>query len=411
MRTHGSLRTSGARQVMLVGALVLLNGCGGAEPGDAPGDAPWGSLESAPEFRLTQEYRLGGVEAAEQEAFSREPRIAVRSGGELFLLDQGSAQVYEFTPDGTFVRGFGGEGDGPAEFNFASDLGLVGDTVWVRNLPTPFLNLFDLEGGFLRRHAMEELAVGRTGMPDGPDAMLDGGVHVSIAQVPLGGEPGQQRVPVRLVSADEAVDTAGFVMDPPGPYAPGAGSLGASHPGSVPPRWAVTPGGGSLVFIDWDASGAVTIREVRPDGAETLDTLRLPVVPFLPGAVDSIVTIAADSVRARIERTRARLPPEIAPTVPSDLEDRIRNALALGSSLPPVRSFLVGTDGARWIERPIAPNRWEWAVFDRELRPVGRVSLPEGHALRAATTTAIWTTHTDALDVPYVTKFELVVGG
>lgn len=375
--------------------------------GDELVDGATGSLNAAPEFRLIQSYQLGGVEASEYEAFSREPRVAARSDGHLFVLDQGTDEVTEYAADGTLVRAFGGQGEGPSEFSFAGDLGLVGDSVWVRNLTPPFASVFAPDGTYVRRQAVDELVVGRTGMPDGPDAILVGGYHLSVAQAPLGSEPGGQDVPVRLIAASGEVDTLDIVVDPPTAYAPGVGSLGAWYPGTIPPRWAVTPGGESVVVIDWDPSGLVYVREAVLGGGETLDSVQLPMVSLSSEAADSIVNAAADSARARIQRAQEQLPPEVAPTVPSDLEERIRSALNLGPALPPVRDFVVGTDGSLWIERPVAPNRWEWAIFDRELRPIGRITLPDGHTLRAATPDAIWTTRTDALDVPYVTKFEL----
>lgn len=400
-------RIGGSLGILPFVALVVVAGC--ADP--ASRDRQVGSLDDAPEFGLSQSYRLGGVEASEEEAYTREPRLAVRSDGRVFVLDQGAGRVSEYAANGAFVRAFGGRGEGPGEFTFPGDIGMVGDTVWVRNLSPPFVSLFDLQGTLLRRHTVTELAIGRTGVPDGPDAMLAGGHHLSIAQVPLGSEPGPQRVPLRLVSASGSVDTVGFVVDPPSAYVSGVGTLRAWYPGSVPPRWAATPDGRAVVLVDWDASGEISIRSVAPEGDETVDTLRLTAVPIAAASVDSIVSVAADSTRARIGRARERLPPEVAPTVPSDLEERIRSALDLGSALPPVRSVLIGTGGALWIERPIAPNRWEWAVFDRRLRPIGRIGLPDGHTLRAATPDGIWTTHTGDLDVPYVTKFELLRPG
>ncbi len=122
---------------------------------------------------------------------------------------------------------------------------------------------------------------------------------------------------------------------------------------------------------------------------------------------DSITAAAVDSVRALATRTNELFGREVV-SLPDDLEGAVAAGLGLGASLSPIRRMIAGADGSIWLEHLTGPGNHIWVVLDESARPLSRVKLPDGHSLRGATRTAIWTVHQDEFDVPYVTRFDLV---
>ncbi len=114
---------------------VALHGCSGAADGRLPHD-----LHDAPERTLVEVFRLGGLEPPEAEMFDALPLIvmAVDRDERLFVLHRRQGRVAVFEANGTFVRWIGhGAGRGPGEFNTPDRIGLLGDTVRIRNMSPP----------------------------------------------------------------------------------------------------------------------------------------------------------------------------------------------------------------------------------------------------------------------------------
>lgn len=384
-----------------------------APAGRAGGDASRRVIPAGepPARSLVERFRLGGPDAPEPETFQRTPSVAVASDGHLFLLVRSANEVRVFGPDGRYERVVGGEGEGPGEFGNAVYLGLVGDTLWMRNLSPPFVSFFSREGAYLRTRRIEEMVISRTGVPEGPEAMLQGGRSFSRGIVPLGGPRTPVEVPLLIFSADRTVrDTIGTVVDPPGVPVPGLGTRRGIRPGPRPPLYDVVPGGAGVVVATWGgptrADGEVTLERFGPTGQlERTDTIAFQPVPLAPSTVDSIVAAGADSAHALAERIQASGIPD-PPELPSDVADQIRESLDLGSAYPPIGALRAGIDGTVWMERIFGPSS-DWVAFDASGDPLFRVQLPTGHALRAASRDAIWTSHVDALDVPYVSRYDL----
>lgn len=360
-------------------------------------------LATLPELSLVEAVRLGGPEAPEEQLFATPPVAAIGADGTLHLLDRPEGEVRSFDRDGVFLGRFGGQGDGPGEFRFASAIGRIGDSLWVRNASPPNLELFDGDGGYLGRRTIENPTIGPTGMPVGPERLLRGGVLLQRVPGPPGGAPA--RVPLLLVGSD-ATDTVAGVVEPAGFHLPGVGGLAvAVDPPS--PLYAVTADGAALVLAAWSdlVPGEVIVtRHDALGGAATHDTLRFDPVPLEPADADSMVAAALVQVEAVAERVRAQAGPD-AITLPDDLEGAVADALGLGATLPPVRALLAGANGTLWLERPLAPGRSEWVVLDPDGRPEARVTLPLGHILLAVDDARVWTLTRDDLDVVYVVGF------
>lgn len=72
-------------------------------------------------------------------------RIHVDSG-EVFVLDFQANAVFRFSDQGAFLGSIGEKGQGPGEFQTATDFWVQGDTVWVADAGNHRLQSFDREG-------------------------------------------------------------------------------------------------------------------------------------------------------------------------------------------------------------------------------------------------------------------------
>ena len=97
------------------------------------------------EFR--EVLRLGGTESG-AEAFFQLGAAGVQTlGTQTYVLDRGNFRVSVFDADGSHLRSFGGEGDGPGEFRFPTSLAVAPDgRVWVRDALKPAPVAFDSLG-------------------------------------------------------------------------------------------------------------------------------------------------------------------------------------------------------------------------------------------------------------------------
>ncbi|MEQ9400988.1 MAG: 6-bladed beta-propeller, partial [Longimicrobiales bacterium] len=137
---HGRPAPWSGRRVgtaVLLGA-ALLAGCGACGEGSpdtsagpaAPADTLVQTLDGTRYVSLRERHRLGGDDT-DDASFYLVRAAALGAGGEVFVLDGGNHRVFVFGPEGTLLRAFGREGQGPGEFQRARHLAVRGDSVLV----------------------------------------------------------------------------------------------------------------------------------------------------------------------------------------------------------------------------------------------------------------------------------------
>ena len=67
-----------------------------------------------PEFEAV--YRVGSLDGAEWEVFSRVSAVGFSQSGDLYVMDDQGGRIVLLSREGEFVRQFGRIGDGPGEF-------------------------------------------------------------------------------------------------------------------------------------------------------------------------------------------------------------------------------------------------------------------------------------------------------
>jgi hypothetical protein len=403
MNVHPQIVPPSVRIILLLAlAIAGLEGCRMADA------TPEDSLSHAPLLQLEESFRLGGLESPEFEAFQGEPQLAVDQREFLYVLHPDIGQIAVFDGRGHYVRWIrGGRGDGPGEFTSAARLGMIGDTLWVRNRTPPRISRFLTDGAhvgtdqaFVNANYRTTAGVqGVTGylqsgrawmVPDG-FVMAQAGSE-AIAPFMLGNRPMEERSTLFSWRANRG-RLAGTNFDPI----------------PEPPFYDVASDGSRIVVADWSEAtpAELVVRVIAPDGGE-LQSWSFAVAPTaVPQPVrDSLVQAGRDQVAEVRQRVIAQgIPEHSAPAVPTAAD--VRRAVYLPEYYPPIREVRAGIDGTFWLRRSdgLRPDRW--VALDPSGVPQFAVVLPGDVRLRAASRAAVWGTTSDELGVPYVIRWNV----
>ena len=154
---------------LLAGLSSILPGC---RAGDAPADATFSVRDSAgieivesvapawegEGWRLSAEPSvvIGRVEGDERYLFGEVAAGMVLRDGRIAVVDEQSALVRVYSPEGVHLEDWGGRGEGPGEFTFPGGIfPYRGDSVLVSEWGAGRLTIFDGRGRFGRSFAPE----------------------------------------------------------------------------------------------------------------------------------------------------------------------------------------------------------------------------------------------------------------
>jgi hypothetical protein len=394
---HGVLRVSAFALL-----ICTLQGC--TDPGD--GHAV-GDLAGAPDRALVETFRLGGVEPIEAEMFDSWPQLVVDADGRLYVLHGRQGRVAVFGPDGGFLRWIGaGSGRGPGELNLPIRVGLLADTIWIRNLNPPHITLFRPDGTLIRTDPVFlDATPGMMSATQGFSGYLTGGrAWVEPDSPPSAWDEGRLPVSALELGTREAGDARDTVLT----WRGNRYRMRGLHfdPVPEPPFFAVATDGSAVVLAEWsdDAPGRLGLRTLDPDGSLRWNE-DLTVTPRAMSRDErqSIIQDAIDQVdELRENLLEMGLSSAGAPAVPTEAE--VRELTFLPSHHPPIRAVSMGVDGTIWLrlEEPGPAERW--LALDAEDGVLFRIELPEGARLGQATREAVWYAESDELGVTWVVR-------
>ena len=161
----------------------------------------------------------------------------------------------------------------------------------------------------------------------------------------------------------------------------------------------LAPDGSSAVLVRrraWSGSGAAEFHVVRID-ADGDTTLRRT-VDYEPRSVPR--GFFADDVKRLVE-----LPGVVDRRA---LNRALHEFYEQRRYFPPVTSVTVGSDGTIWLAGPEDSGERKWLVLDRSGSAIGRVRLPASSVVESANETEAWVVEKDALDIPYVVRYDIV---
>ena len=347
--------------------------------------------------------RLGGIDAPVQELFADRPDVVAAGDGTLYVRVSSPPVIEVFAADGEHLRSIGREGEGPGEFRIASAHGLVGDTLWVLDFPTPRISRFGMDGSHVSTTLMQVIDHGRPfTAPQTLSALLLGGYAIAVPSAAPIEARERTAVPVYLGDPNFRVRRAvATVTMPHGMHIPGVGSFAltpfARSPlvvtarngiGFVVARWQDTPDG-AVVLVRYDSSGGEVWRR----------ELGLPRARVSEAEVDSLVARGVAMAQGPVRRMRSR-----GDGPAGSLEELVRVGLDAPRYHPPINGAVLGGDGSVWL----ATRPGEWLVLDGSGRPSHVVQLPVDVNVTDATSDTAWGTVVGAYEVPYVVRYEVV---
>lgn len=449
---HGSHRSRPAPHIalwMTVGAAVGFSGCGelpgvggGAvqfEVTDSAGvelvrNGPHGPLGSDP-VPAREVLRIGVVEGEDSYQFSRILDVEVAADGRILVANGQTATVRVFDPEGSFIREFGGRGEGPGEFIAVNRVVSTGEDITVIDFQTGGRSTrFSADGRVLSvwRHT------GTDGVRTSPSFWTSEGWFGSVSSpstvrqpLPPGTPDTTRHELYRLAEGTPDVPPEPDVVLPP------AGILYATEArGGTGRDWGLVEVGREI-GVDgdgrWIIAGGVpyAIEVYSPEGelARRITREYAPVPLNLETEVEEHLALAEaayrpddfpmgpEQARIQLEQYRERVAAQATFPVPDHR--------------PPARELLVSPDGSFWVERVdhVAPARLAvertlsfavdmlepisslWDMFDESGRLLGQIELPPRFTPMRLGGRRVYGVLEDELGVEYVVALEAEVAG
>lgn len=412
----GSATSSRGHEIVdSAGVEIVLN----ASSGDA----------EAERLEIVEDLRLGSVDGAREELlFHGVHAILVDSSGTIYVGNDQSATVRVFAEDGTFLREFGGRGEGPSEIpDMLNAMLWAGDRIAVIDWQSGGKTIvFDTTGEFSDSW--------RGTRPDGTRISVGGYtprgwiVSESDFQRPADPVPGRaypQPRRLRYLSPDG--DSLGGVFLELPPW------LLYGSPATEGLDWALFE---PLSVSGFDAAGhyyrsagdeyRIDVRD--PDG-RLIRSIRREhdPIPITRSDIDAL----KDRVRMRYDTSSRYDDARRRQQIERSME-RIDNQASFPrpETRPPLGRMLVTATGAIWVERSdfrepaeewlwrryggfdqVAEVETSWDLLSPEGRFLGNVILPPRFAPMAATERAVIGVMKDDLDVEYVVRHRVTGSG
>ncbi len=170
-------------------------------PGCVPSETGWqGKIESrgrvtivhnpkfplypGPVLELTEDLTIGEVETEDRLVFHDIRTLDVDLEGNIYVLDEGAADIKVFNQSGEHLRTIGRQGQGPGEFAFPISVFVTPQTeLLVHDMNQRSLKVLDREGNFLR-----QVSIADKFQFSGPRFLPEGGMvgsYLVPAQQPL----------------------------------------------------------------------------------------------------------------------------------------------------------------------------------------------------------------------------------
>jgi hypothetical protein len=326
--------------------------------------------------------------------------VAMARGGDgsLFLLDPPQKSLFRFSPRGEFLGRVGRDGEGPGEFRWPLGLGTLGEDIWVVDMQLRRLTVFD--------RALKP-AITRTLKESGISAPVAGGGHV-VQPSPLDVRPGADRtkeeVTLQLVQPDGErfligkwiVDETPITLNSPGFVSQ------ASQPFADRALWAVSPDGGSVVFVEHGTGGgSPALVAVTASGAPRFRTsLQVPRIRLTDAMYQRAIDSLVDYLKQAKPSARASNSVDAA---------WVRQAVNRPADVGPVTRLLAGADGRIWLQLRGSPRPGyaEWKSFSARGAAGSSVLLPVDTRMLLFTSTSAWGARENADGEPVVVEYLL----
>lgn len=364
-----------------------------------------GQPQEVATFRAEVDLTIGSL-GEPLTSFGRIDNLAALDDGGIIVVDGQVPAVKQFSADGSYIRSFGGAGQGPGEFVSPAYVGFRGDTVWITDSGQRRVVFYDRDGTYVRTVSINtpNLRPFRLSMPRGVAGQDRFPAPLQLPAL-VSDEPLPDRLPIL------AVDEGGVILDtlawqstqnsrfvaahPERPW----NGLVARQPFHKGTHWAVLPHDAGLVVAEEIDDPGPSVRVARIDSHG--DTVWSGQTAFQP------TTLTEDRLRpirdGLVERVlNARGPG--AGTL-ARAREMVDEALFVPENMPTITGMVAVDDEVVWIRResPAEGEPQRWTRFERG-HPVHHLLVPANVRVRAATREAVWGILLDDLDAAYVVR-------
>jgi hypothetical protein len=391
--------------MMTLRTVLILIVCWSAMPGSVHGQALDLRSLDLPEWQLEEDLRLGSLDGP-YDAFVSPTSLQVGADGRIYVLDGGIPALRVFDADGRFLRQMGSVGEGPGRYLRPVSFGIAGDTIWVGDMRTGRLTLYDVVG-----NVIESTRISLAGSPAQsvvPVNLLPGGDVVVVS--PSGPPPQTVREPgpIRFEQSVLRLGPGGQVRDTVVTNTaefPGVSLRGGRQVAAIPLiRQA------PLVSYDQERD---VIREVhRPAPApEEMAEFRILERERDGTSVrerrfkDAALPLSRQVRDSLVSHVRERLD-----GAPGSAIEEVLAHLHLPAQQPPVTQVARGADGTFWVQRePFPVSGVRVLVLDGDLEPMATLTLPPGveRWVGPITSTHVWMLVRGEFDVPMLVRYRI----
>ena len=139
------------------------------------------SSSGPPVLPVEEEVRIGNLDE-DFYFLTSVGDLAVTPDSQVLVLQQQERLIKVFDWDGRYLRQIGGPGSGPGEFVNPEAIGLMGDSLWVRDGGTNAIHFLDLSGRESRRVYFDLLLLDEgVGTIRGPSSPLSDGTFAGVS--------------------------------------------------------------------------------------------------------------------------------------------------------------------------------------------------------------------------------------
>lgn len=400
--------------VSLLGLVLMIVACGGettpAWQGSItdssgitmvqnPAQPLWGPADA---WTVAEALRIGTAEGEPEYQFGMLANMAVTSDGRIVVADQQGQHLKVFTPDGAYERTIGKPGAGPGELGLGIAAVIVGpgDTLFVADLGNQRVNVYLIDGTFVRSFRIEI----QEGIPLRWEGARDGRMVHQIRPVQFPGMPAPPDSS-DVIGVRKSDGTIGdtLLTVPSGKTF----SLGGERPElkffAAEPAWALY-GSGVIYGVNDDYRFGV----YAPGGA-------LQRVITKPFERQPVTEADQQAIMDALERLWKQF------GVPQQAVAQLRQTIQFADNYPAYAQVIEGLDGTIWVQGIQSPSKLPpeqaesfnpqldlgastWDVFDADGRYLGVVQMPPRFQPVRFSGSDIYGIQRDDLDVQYVVK-------
>jgi hypothetical protein len=360
-------------------------------------------LDELPTWHLRETLRIGSVDGSDYPLRSVSELIPLRDGS--VLVGQPAAtEVPQFGPGGELMRILGQRGQGPGEFQLISNVGVIGDTIWIADFRRRIISFFDELGAHVRS---DPVSVGF--LPDHPHAYAwtprlmasEWGVMIpGIAQI---AETVSRNASIPVLKTDRSGESLDTLL---------AWSLEHGY------TWIDRDGVSVLVRkpVPWNLAtsmspGGLFFATIAPISKAEADDAVRGLVTLWDRFLRPVWAVEGAAIATEVPTGLLRARAETAARGISGEQEQERFTRALladgaGSSFPFADAVLVNDRGEVWLQRGYPHERERtWWIFDHRGERQATLHAPEGVQLMAIEGESVWGVYRDELDVPYLVRY------